>query len=590
MSKTARVCAPATHRLSRWLGVGPWLRQLVLLGLMAGGGAAQAQLQPSSSALDAPLFYQLLLAELQARQGDPGAGYSLMLDAARRQQDPQLYRRAVEIALGARAGEAALTAARAWSQADRASPEPERYVLQILLALNRVEDTAPVLRALVQRLPAAERLEAFPAIVQTYARVTDRAKATAAVRQALAPWLNEPAYAAAAWATLGRMELTNQQPQLALEAAQRGHRADPGAPLPALLALELMQRGLEQAEAVVQAHLRLADAAREPTVAMAYARVLLDLDRPNEARNLLLGISRQHPQMAETWLLLGGLQMQDGKADEATASVERFLSLARETGQPTRGLTQAYLILAQAAEQRRDFAAANAWLDRIENAEEVLAAQARRASLLAHQKRMPEARALLRAQPERRPEDARLKLAAEARLLRDFKAWEEAYGVYQEAMTRFPDDPDWWYEAAMMAEKAGRLEDMERLLRRLIDARPEDPHAYNALGYALADRNIRLDEARRLIEKAVALAPQDAYIKDSLGWVAFRQGNLAEALRVLEAAYRLKPDAEIAAHLGEVLWTSGQRDRALTIWREGLLLASDNETLLETLRRFQVKP
>jgi tetratricopeptide (TPR) repeat protein len=162
--------------------------------------------------------------------------------------------------------------------------------------------------------------------------------------------------------------------------------------------------------------------------------------------------------------------------------------------------------------------------------------------------------------------------------------------VYGEAVKRFPQDTDLLYDQAMMAEKADRLPDMERLLRQLIAARPDYHHAYNALGYSLADRNIRLPEAKQLIEKAVSLAPNDAYIQDSLAWVEYRLGNNERALEILQAAYAKRPDAEIAAHLGEVLWVLGQREEALKIWREGLLLASDNETLQETLKRFQVKP
>ena len=219
-----------------------------------------------------------------------------------------------------------------------------------------------------------------------------------------------------------------------------------------------------------------------------------------------------------------------------------------------------------------------------------MAAQMRRASLLARQGQMPQARALLRNQPERRPEDARLKLVAEAQLLRDFKAWQQSYEVYSEAAARFPTDTDLIYDQAMMAEKAGKLADMEKLLRQLIAAKPDHHHAYNALGYSLAERNMRLPEAKQLIEKAVALAPGDAYIQDSLGWVEFRMGNTVRALEILQAAYGKRPDPEIAAHLGEVLWVRGQREQALKIWREGLLLSSDNETLQGTLKRLQVKP
>ncbi|EWS62887.1 putative PEP-CTERM system TPR-repeat lipoprotein [Hydrogenophaga sp. T4] len=285
--------------------------------------------------------------------------------------------------------------------------------------------------------------------------------------------------------------------------------------------------------------------------------------------------------------------MQDSTSHAAaTASLQKYMALARQSGdeRSARGLTQAYLLMAQMAEKQKDFVAANAWLDRIENADEIMAAQMRRASLLARQGQMAQARALLRNQPERRPEDARLKLVAEAQLLRDFKDWQQAYEVYGEAVTRFPNDNDLIYDQAMMAEKANRLDAMENLLRQLIATKPDHHHAYNALGYSLADRSVRLPEAKQLIEKAVELAPEDAYIQDSLGWVEFRMGNVRRAQDILQSAYVKRPDAEIAAHLGEVLWAQGQREQALKIWREGLLLSSDNETLQGTLKRLRVQP
>ena len=124
----------------------------------------------------------------------------------------------------------------------------------------------------------------------------------------------------------------------------------------------------------------------------------------------------------------------------------------------------------------------------------------------------------------------------------------------------------------------------------MITAKADYHHAYNALGFSLAERSVRLPEARQLIQKALELAPGDPFITDSLGWVEFRLGNRAEALRLLQEAYRDRPDPEIAAHLGEVLFALGQRDQAEKIWREGMLLNAENETLLETLKRLKVQP
>jgi tetratricopeptide (TPR) repeat protein len=580
---------------------------LVLMGL-AFGAAAQPVAPPkdaaaspaveeavANSALNAPLFYQLILGELNVSAGEPGTGYSLILDAARKQKDPALYRRAVDVAVQARSGDAALTAARAWAQELPDSPEANRFVLQILLALNRVAETGPVLQAILQTSPVTERNDTINAIPQTFGRVTDKALAASVVREALVPSLKQPFHAAAAWTTVGRMELAQDQLPPALAAAREGHRIDPASPYPALLALELMERGQDGAEALVRQQLQSGTTATTPgdtAVALAYARILLDLQRNAEARAQLETLTTRQPDQAEPWLLLASLQAQDNALPAATASLQKYMALARQAGdeRTSRGLTQAYLLMAQIAEKQKDFPTANAWLDRIENADDIMAAQMRRASLLARQGQLPQARALLRNQPERRPEDARLKLVAEAQLLRDFKAYQQSYEVYSEAAARFPQDTDLIYDQAMMAEKAGKLADMEKLLRQLIAAKPDYHHAYNALGYSLAERNMRLPEAKQLIEKAVSMAPGDAYIQDSLGWVEFRMGNTARALDILRAAYSKRPDAEIAAHLGEVLWASGQREQALKVWREGLLLSSDNETLQGTLKRLQVNP
>jgi tetratricopeptide (TPR) repeat protein len=584
-----------------------------LSAALLAGGAAQAQTAPTaapaapaisagateaarplSSELDAPLFYQLLLGELNVRGGDPGAGYSLILDAARKQRDPALFRRAVEVALQSRSGEAALTAARAWSADQPKDAEAERFVLQILLTLNRIEETGPVLRAIIERNPAAERSNTINAIPQTFARVPDKATALAVVREALAPALKQRDQAAAAWTTIGRMQLALDQPGATLTSAREGHTADPASPFPALLALELFERGQEDAEPIVLRQLQ-ASAQGNPqdtAVALTYARVLLDLQRNAQARTQLDALTTRRPELPEPWLLLATLQVQANSLPAAAQSLQTFMTLARQSGDErvARGLTQAYLIMAQIAEKQQDFAAANAWLDRIENAEDIMAAQMRRASLLARQGQVAQARALLRNLPERRNGDARLKLVAEAQLLRDLKDHQGAFEVYGEAVKRFPDDVELLYDQAMMAEKADLLSEMERLLRQLIAVKPDHHHAYNALGYSLADRNLRLTEAKQLIEKAVSLAPDDAYIQDSLGWVEFRLGNTTRALEILAEAYAKRPDAEIAAHLGEVLWSNGQREQALKIWREGLLADSDNETLQDTFKRLQVKP
>jgi tetratricopeptide (TPR) repeat protein len=551
---------------------------------------AAAPAPPGASPMTAELFYQLLLGELSARGADPGSGFSLMMDAARRTQDPAVYRRAVEIALQSRAGDSALQAARAWGQAHPASREANRYVLQILLALNRVSETLAPLKAEIKMAPAPERNAALAAIPRLYARASDKKQAAALVEQALAEPLAQPATASAAWSAVGRMRPGAGDNAGALEAARRAQSAEPAGEGPAVLALELMSPRLPQAEALVLGYLRQPGAL--PELRMAYARALLDAQRQAEAAAQLKDITSQRPEFAEAWLVLGVLQVQDNQLDAAETALKRFVELAgtQRTGEErSRGLAQAYLGLAQVAEKRKDLPLANAWLDKIDDPQALASAQARRASILAQQGRLPQARLLLQSLPERNPTEARTKLMAEVQLLRDNKQYRAAYDLLAGALAKDAKDTELLYDQAMVAEKLGDLADMERLLRRAIEIRPDFHHAYNALGYSLADRNLRLPEARELILKALEFAPGDPFITDSLAWVEFRMGNRAEALRLLEQAYRQRPDAEIAAHLGEVLWTLGQRERAMAIWREGLMLNRDNDTLQETLKRLQVR-
>jgi Flp pilus assembly protein TadD len=182
-----------------------------------------------------------------------------------------------------------------------------------------------------------------------------------------------------------------------------------------------------------------------------------------------------------------------------------------------------------------------------------------------------------------------LKITAEVQLLRDSNQYKGAYELLSQAAERNSDDFDLLYDLAMVTERLGNLDEMERLLRRVIAGKPQYQHAYNALGYSLAQRNTRLPEARQLILKALEFSPDDPFITDSLGWVEFRSGNMAEALRILEGAFKARPDAEIAAHLGEVLWAMGRRDQAVNIWKEGAQINAENETLRETLKRVRVK-
>ena len=543
------------------------------------------------SALDSELFYQLLLGELKTREGESAAAYSLMLDAARKTNDPRLYQRAVDIALQARSGDSALAAARAWRQAHPASREANRYILQILIGLNRIAEALEPLKREVASADAKDRVAAIAAIARYFAQASDKKLAASTVEQALAAYLLTPPAGVAAWSVIGRLRLDAGDSPGALDAARKAQALDAKADSPAWLALSMLSPGTPQAEAIVKKYL---EGQALPELRMEYARALLETQRFAEAALQLQIVTAEKPDYLQAWLIRGALELQDGKPLLAEISFNRYveLALAKRAGagraESGRGLVQAYLSLAQIAEKRKDYSLADSWLKRVDSPEDLLNAQLRRAAILARQGKLEEARKLIRRQPENSPDDARMKLTAEVQLLRDAKQHKGAYELLAAASARSPDDIDLVYDLAMAAEKLGRLDEMERLLRSVIAAKPQYQHAYNALGYSLADRNTRLPEAKQLILKALEFAPEDPFISDSLAWVEFRSGNLAEALRILQTAYKAKPDAEIAAHMGEVLWVMGRRDEAVTIWRAAAQINADSEPLRETLKRFRV--
>jgi tetratricopeptide (TPR) repeat protein len=571
---------------------------------------AETKAEITNSNLDAPLFYQLLLGEIELRNGEKATAYQLLLDAARRAKDEALFRRVTDIALQARAGDQALAAVLAWRQALPDSQEALRYQVQLLVALNRVGEADEPLSTLLKQAPRPALPGMIDAVPRFVGRSADRAGVAALVERALKPFADDPGTKTEALVATGRSWLAAGDTAKALEFAQRAAAAAPSADGPALLALDMLP-ATPAAEAIVTA--RVATSPSSPAVRLLYVRTLAASQRLADAALQVGALTRSDPTLAPPWLTLGALELELHRPKQATTALETYVRLVEGGAAVTFGtapaapapvaddddddtpstpgsaLTQAWLLLSQAAEEQGDLAGAERWLARIDDSQRALDVQSRRASLLVKQGKMAEARELIRRVPERMAGDARAKLLAEAELLREAKQWGEAEKVLAQANKAFPDDTDLLYEQAMLEEKLDRLDDMERLLRRVIELKPNHQHAYNALGYSLADRKIRLPEARLLIQKALELSPGEPFITDSMGWVEYRLGHREEAIRLLRVAYQARPDPEIAAHLGEVLWIDGKTEEARRVWREGRARDSSNDVLRETLARLRVE-
>jgi tetratricopeptide (TPR) repeat protein len=583
------------------------LRAAALLALSFGVQGALGAGAPTSkfenSSLDSQLFYQLLIGEIELRSGEAGTAYEVLLDAARRTRDEQLFRRVTEIAIEARALDQALAAAKAWRNAVPGSMQAHRYLVQLLVTQKRAGEATEPLRSMLNLASASERIALINSLPRFFGNNVDRKQAAALIDDVLQPYLSAPETQVLARVSSARAWYAAQETEKALALLRRAHAMDPGTESPAVLAVEMMATS-ESTEEIVLAHLNAKPASHG--VRLVYVRALAGAQRYADAVEQLLVSTRNQPDLAPPWLTLGALQLELKHPREAVSALKTYVQLVEGSGAGTastpagaepdddaspgaeQGLSQAWLLLAQAAEQLGDFAGAETWLAKVESPQRVLEVQPRRAALLARQGKLTQARDLIRRVPEKTPEDARAKLLAEAQVLRDVKRWSDANTVLAQANQQFENDPDLLYEQSMMAEKLNRIDDMERLLKRVIALKPDHHHAYNALGYSLADRNVRLPEAKTLIQKALSLSPGEPFITDSLGWVEFRLGNREEALRLLRMAYKARPDPEIAAHLGEVLWSLGQKDEARKIWREGRQRDGANDVLRETLGRLRV--
>jgi len=581
------------------------------------------------SRLDAPLFYQLLIGELELRQGEPATAYAVLLDAARRTRDELLYERAVDIALRAQAGNEALNAATAWRQALPSSLAAVRAQVRILLALNRLGALSEPLRRLIELTPEDERPGTIAALPRLLRGHPDTRASLQLLQSVLIPLAERPATRTAAQLALARALMQSGQIPASLALARDVAQRHPDAPGPALLALELLA-DTSEAEALVLAYLDQPKA--EPLVRQSYAQWLTLRQRHGPALAQLRLVTQALPDSAAAWFQLGAVAVETQDRAQAMAALKRFLELdttqrnlakdgasgrpadavrtgpsplgaesapgltADDAAQDEEGArghearrTRALLLLSQLATDQGDYAAAQRWLQSLDGPSSRLDVQSRRALILARQGKLEEARNLIRAVPESRPSDALSKALAEAQLLRTVERWRDARTVLAQALQRHPQDADVLYELALVLERLGRHDEMERHLRRIIELRPDHPHAHNALGYSLAERGIRLEEAQRLIERALELSPGDPFITDSLAWVMFRQGQAGRAAELLRQAYAARPDTEIGAHLGEVLWSLGQREEARRIWRESRERDARNKVLRDTLARLKVE-
>jgi tetratricopeptide (TPR) repeat protein len=529
------------------------------------------------------IVFQVLAAEVALQRGQAAPAYQTYLALARDTHDPRFAQRATEIAIAAQSPTDALTAVQLWQQFSPNSDRAAQLSASLLILSGRPDDAKPTLAAELAKVPDAQRGDAIISLQILLSRGPNRVGALNVLKDLVKNDLQRPETQLA----LARQQLAADDIPGAKASLEQALQLRPDY-LPAALTLARMGPK-ERDEGIASFEKYLQKDPKSHDARLALAQLYLSADRLDDAQNQFEQMRKNDPKDLTPLMALALVAIQKKQPDKAQDYLLQYAKAAEKT--PNADPGQAYIYLAQLALEQKNDAAASQWLDKIpRTSQQYLPAQITRAQLLAKQGKVDDARKLLASIQSQTsdPRDLALLTRTDAAVLFEAQRYPEAEAELQKAVASFPDDPDLIYDYAMSAEKNAHYDVMETQLRTLIKLQPENPQAYNALGYSLVDRGERVDEAEKLIEKAVSLAPNDAFIMDSLGWAKYRQGNSAEAATILKKAYDLQPNAEIGAHLGEVEWKSGQEDAARSTWREAKKLEPDNDTLVKTLKRFQV--
>lgn len=550
------------------------------IGRVSAQTAPEAVPPAPAKQLSADIMYRILVGDIALQRGQPAIAARAYYEAAQDAQDAALARRATEIALFARQRGLAMDAAQLWQKLDPSSDRARQMVtllgqpgasgdlkgdLERLLA-----DAASNGKTLGDAfLQLNHALSTQPDKTAVYRLISDLAKPYPGVPEA------QLAVAIAGYNTgLTDLEIL----AASTRAVDRALELKPGWERAAVVKADILAKtSRESAVRYLDSFLTAEPASR--AAAGALAQLYVEQERYADARAVFQKQLDANPSDRELQFAVAAISLQ--MKDYATA--ERMFQDLKKAGFGDPGSVVFYL--GEIAEETKRYDEAIARYREVTAGDRAWPAKLRIAAVMGKQGNVAGARQYLATlEPEGGDEEIELK-QAEAQLLQDAHDYQGAYTVLSEALVDDPDSPELLYDVAMVAEKLDRLDEVESRLKRVIELKPDNAQALNALGYTLVDRTPRAVEGMKLIEKAHALAPSDPFILDSMGWAHFRLGNLSESEKYLRRALAERPDPEIAAHLGEVLWTKGERDGAQAVWQSQLKDTPDNPVLLDTVHR-----
>jgi len=523
------------------------------------------------------VLYDVLVGELAGRKGDFEVSVNSLSRAARITHDPRLAERATRAAIYSKRYAEALDSARLWVELRPAAIDGRESLATILLEL---ENPIEAELQFEQMLALAEKQKNLDQTYLRIATVLARHKNRTTSLEVMVQLSRQHAGSAQAQFALAHLGLRAGDSSIATAAIDRALIIQPGWQDAALLKARILSASKDQkkAERFYQQYLKQYPKATK--VRMNYARTLVDRQQWEEARNQFVVVLRQRPKDTDVLYALGLLSLQTDRLEDANKHFQRAIEI-----NPANDQVRMYL--GQTAERRKRYEAAKQWYLSVTSEKLRLEARVRLGVVVAKRGDLKKGLRILHSLTPVSDEQ-RVQLAlAEEQILRDAKQYSAALKVLTKALKALPKHKDLLYARALVAEKLDNIVLHERDLRLVLKLDPKNAHALNALGYTLADRTDRHQEALVLIKQALELRPNDPFILDSMGWVHYRLGNSSDAVRFLRRALEIRTDAEISAHLGEVLWTSGKQRQATRVWERALQKNPDNEVLNNAIKKFR---
>ena len=525
--------------------------------------------------LSSQMLYTFLLADIAAQRGQKELAAQAYIELAKTTRDVRAARRAAQLSFEAHELEQTLEALKLWHELEPQAVMPKQMLATVLVSGGKLEEARPYLVELLAS-DSGNAGRNFVQIYPLFGRYADKQAVYKMLQELAQPYLK---FAEVHFVLAQAAEAAARHDESLAEARQ-ARALRPEWELPVLLEAQLLQQAKTPAAALAVAKKYLAEYPDANEVRLFYARALLEQKQYQESRIQFQQLLKSRPDNAELAFAIALLSIQMGELDRAEQELKQALSVGKKDG------STVHYYLAQLNEAKKNDAAALQEYLQVKEGEYVFPSRLRIAFLLVKTGKLSEAREALHQAAARNNQQRALLVLTEGQILRDAKQYDLAFQVLSKGLETLPNHPDLLYEAAMVADKQGKADVFEEMLRKLIKVDPEHAHAYNALGYSFLERKVRLAEAMQLVEKAYQLAPDDAAIIDSMGWGYYLTGDLSKSVEFMRRAYAAFPDPEVAAHLGEVLWQQGAKVEAKSIWQDSLKKNPDNAVLQAVIKKF----